>query len=237
MRISSNDVNTVWNGMTAAVRIHGDSFYLTKHGHILANTLQSLFPHMDIHSIRVNVASMSRSVVYYVTPPLAPQKLIIANKFYALKIVADIPSFEHEIQSLKLVEEMWRNERCCQKFYYITNSDELNPTWSISRQYLFMVVAREAAVSDPQYGVIVMRPASRNRLSQVDDTDGAIFGQLLQSLSVAHKVTQREGWYTDYSGRIWVQKGSFQHMCCGRRAFDIIQENDLELYSLVEIDW
>jgi len=106
MRISSNDVNTVWNGMTAAVRIHGDSFYLTKHGHILANTLQSLFPHMDIHSIRVNVASMSRSVVYYVTPPLAPQKLIIANKFYALKIVADIPSFEHEIQSLKLVEEM-----------------------------------------------------------------------------------------------------------------------------------
>mmetsp|Transcript_30373 Transcript_30373/g.41599 ORF Transcript_30373/g.41599 Transcript_30373/m.41599 type:complete len:173 (+) Transcript_30373:521-1039(+) len=139
MRISSNDVNTVWNGMTAAVRIHGDSFYLTKHGHILANTLQSLFPHMDIHSIRVNVASMSRSVVYYVTPPLAPQKLIIANKFYALKIVADIPSFEHEIQSLKLVEEMWRNERCCQKFYYITNSDELNPTWSISRQYLFMV--------------------------------------------------------------------------------------------------
>mmetsp|Transcript_30373 Transcript_30373/g.41600 ORF Transcript_30373/g.41600 Transcript_30373/m.41600 type:complete len:127 (+) Transcript_30373:1077-1457(+) len=110
-----------------------------------------------------------------------------------------------------------------------------------------------------------MRPASRNRLSQVDDTDGAIFGQLLQSLSVAHKagvlhcdlsprnclqfldgswqvvdyglsgaITQREGWYTDYSGRIWVQKGSFQHMCCGRRAFDIVQEND---FNVVEIDW
>jgi len=270
MRISNADVNTVWNGMSAAVRARGDSFYLTKHGRIIANTLQSLFPGVDIHSIRVNVASVSQSVVYYVTPPLAQsKKVFIGEKRYALKIVADVTSFQHEINSLKRVEEIWKNEFPSQNFYYITNSNELTPTWSIPRQYSWLV-AREAAVSDsgdPQYGVIVMYPATRQRLTQFTDADGEIFGQLFRSLSVAHQagvmhcdlsprncllfpdnnwqvvdyglsgvITNREVWFTNYSGRISVQKGSYQHRCCGRRAWDIIQEegNDLDL---VEIDW
>jgi len=267
MRISNADVNTVWNGMTAAVRVQGDSFYLTKHGHIIANTLQSIYPRLDIHSIRVHVAGMSRSVVYYVTPPFAlvTKRVNIAEKSYALKVVADISSFEHEIQSLKRVEEVWINTFPNQKFYYVTNSNMLHPTWSEVQQYSWLV-AHEVAVSDPQYGVIVMLPATKKLITQEDDADGNIFGQLLRCLSVAHHagvlhcdlspsnclqffddswqvvdyglsgfITNREnGWFTNHSGKISVQKGSNQHKCCGRRAFDIVQEND---FNVVEIDW
>lgn len=269
LRISNADVNTVWNGMTAAVRAQNDAFYLTNHGHIIANTLQSLFPGIDIHSIRVNVASVSQSVVYYATPPLAQtKKVIIAEKRYALKIVADAASFEHEILSLKRVEEVWKREFPSQSFYYITNSNELTPTWSTSRQYSWFV-ARESTVGDPRYGVIVMYPATRQRLTQVDDADGEIFGQLFRCLSVAHQAgvlhcdlsprncllfpdynwqvvdyglsgvitNHEEGWFTKYSGRTSVQKGSYQHECCGRRAWDIIEGNESEPLSLVEIDW
>jgi hypothetical protein len=266
LRISNSDVNIVWNGMTAAVENRGDAFFLTKHGRVLANTVQSLFPTLDIHSIRVNVASTSQSVVYYVTAPFSLLDGVhITEKRYALKIVADVTSFRREILALNRVKAVWEERGPNQTFYYLMNSDEHLFCVSSPKKIYSWFVSREAAASEMKYGVIVMLPAYRTPLTTTEDVDGRIFAKLLESLSVAHKagvlhcdlsprnclrfpgdcwqvvdyglsceITQHNGWFTSHSGKVLVQKGSYQHKCCGWTASNIIEEDE-ELE--VEIDW
>eukprot|EP00981_Chlorochromonas_danica_P013616 scaffold6586_cov169-Ochromonas_danica.AAC.1 len=89
-----------------------------------------------------------------------------------------------------------------------------------------------------------MRPALRTRLCDVVDTTGQIYSELLRSLAISHKadyllsidIENRNvgDWMTNYAGRVSIQKHSYQHRCCGQRAFKIISDSE---YSEMEFDW
>ncbi len=95
--------------MVERVQTLGSSFYLSNHAPVIAKTLQEcLFPWKDLHSIRVNVASISQSVVYYITPPdICRSTVTVANKAYALKVMSDADMFTQEVEKLERIKANW----------------------------------------------------------------------------------------------------------------------------------
>ncbi len=259
-KITSSDINAIWNGINDCVQSLGSSFYLTKHAPAIANTLAHLYSNCDLHSIRIHVASVSHATVYYVTPPIAG-KVYADRKQCALKVISDKTQFDHEVSHLKKVKSVWDQDQTG-SFYYITNSDALRSEELKVQSKLYSWF--EASNNDNNHHIIVMEPALRNKLWDLEDTSKA-YSELLRSLSVAHnagilhcdvspnnclqfmdgswqvvdygfsvEIEKREPDWMKSSGNVTIRKNSYQHLCCGYRAFDIISGNDR---NLVEVEW
>ena len=243
--------------MVERVQTLGSSFYLSNHAPVIAKTLQEcLFPWKDLHSIRVNVASISQSVVYYITPPdIGTNHVTVNNKSFAFKVMSDADMFTREVEKLERIKANWTEY---QGFYYITNSDTLFKKLTVETKRNAKYSWFEHSNKDCyDYHVIIMRPAYRTNLLDVVDSTGQIYDELLRSLAVAHKAGvlhcdlspnnclqftdgwqvvdyglsidieyDKEDWMTKYSGYVTIQKNSFQHRCCGHRAFTIVSECD-----------
>jgi serine/threonine protein kinase len=218
-----------------------------------------------MHSIRVNVASVSQSVVYYVTPPIG-KTVNAKEKLYAFKLMSDKSLFEREVEKLNRIKLVWENDISNQDFYYVGNSDSFFQTQGMiatnaSKRYAWLATTSN---QDYSYHIIIMRPALRTKLCDVVDTTGKVYSELLRSLAIAHKagvlhcdlspnnclqftygwqvvdyglsidIEVKEDWMTSYSGRVSIQKGSYQHRCCGDRAFEIISGSE---HRVIEFDW
>ncbi len=259
-KVTSSDINAIWNGINDCVQSLGSSFYLTKHAPAIANTLAYLYPNHDLHSIRIHVAGVSHATVYYVTPPIAGE-VYAYEKQCALKVISDRGQFEHEVTQLEKIKSVWDQYQTV-SFYYKTNSDVLKSEVLkvSSKPYSWF----EASNNDNNHHIIVMQPALKNKLWDLEDTSKA-YSDLLRSLSVAHnagilhcdvspnnclqfmdgswqvvdyglsvQIEKREPDWMTSSGYVTILKNSFQHLCCGYRAFDIISGFDRDL---VEFEW
>ena len=265
-KITNRDVNNIWNGMTDRVRSLGSAFYLTKHAPVIAKTLQCLFPGDDLNSIRINVASCSQSVVYYVTPPDFGKTVNVKRKLYALKVISDKAQYHAEVDKLEKIKIEWEKDISDQRFYYVTHSDSLFKKPGMTIPMIQSKYSWLATSYEEDYHIILMLPALRISLYDVVDTTGQIYSELLRSLAIAHKAgvlhcdlspnnclkfsdgwqvidyglsvnienKDDEDWMTNYSGGVSMQRGSYQHRCCGQRAFEIISESE---HIEIEFDW
>jgi hypothetical protein len=193
MLVSSDDVNVIWNGFSDAVRNQGCSFFMTKHGEAIINTLRRTC-NINLHSIRVNLSNISHSTVYYVTYPSVEGVVSSNVKLYAFKVMSDKTKFDNEIKNLRIIKEKWNF--FYRNFYYITDStdtDNIRTTYPISSivtitnlsyDWFISLNSNLLAGSLAEIGVIIMRPALRKLNSERDDEK--IFGELLESLSIVH---------------------------------------------------
>jgi hypothetical protein len=191
MKVSCNDIDVIWNGVCDAIK-NRDDYYLTSHAKLILHTIPLLNPVVDVHSVRVHVAGVSRSTVYYITfPSQISRKVNTKIKDYAFKVMLNDAEFKKEVNVLKRIKNHWDFP---ESFYYIHDSDSLSSFAQVSpivKKYCWLKNISSCNDTNSRIavnagGVIIMLPASRNRLDTTVDTTGKIFSELLKSLSFAH---------------------------------------------------
>jgi serine/threonine protein kinase len=242
-------VNIIWSAIDRELTRKGSSFYLCEFADVMMRTICTLYPVLDIHSVRVHLAAVSTSPVFYITPP-TDDSVATNAKAFAFKVVENKTKFDKEVSFLK------RIKRAFSSCYYVSDSTTLetdNRTLTCTGDYDWFQLATWKKKSS--YGVIVMKPGSRLRITDVDDTDGSVYSQLFQNLQIVHQcgivhgdistrnfVQFKSGWqiidfefaaeivggdeYLDRYGMISNPKGTYRHYCCGYRAYEMIQSAD-----------
>ena len=199
--IASADVDTVYTGILRAVQKDGSSFYLTKHGPIIMNALSHICS-TSLHEVRVHVAAVSHSTVYYITVPGRGLKYVEKNtKTYALKVMLDTDRFKKESQMLRKIKDKWTiSER---NFYFIGDYDATTNKLVIDdafkgqqcswdANFCWTGLKNKTDVGNLSAGgVLIMHPANRTCLKgaiESETVEGKIFSELFDSLQQAHKM-------------------------------------------------
>jgi serine/threonine protein kinase len=178
--IDNEDINTIWKGFSEKVENEGCSCFLTDHGSAILSLLKTR-QDLNLHSIRVHLADVSNSAVYYITYPVN-NKIDIKKRNEAFKVMTNKKKFKEEKECLEKIKKVWKSNR---KLYYIGNSDDSNEKQfeNVSENYNWFGSLNNIE-SDAK--IIIMLPALR-RSNTRKDTNLLIFSQLLESLSFVHK--------------------------------------------------
>ena len=250
-RVTSVDINNIWNEVCKAVEVVGNSYYLIPEAPIIFQTIQWLNNEVDLHSVRVHVAGISSSPVFYITLPINGN-VIVQAKSWAFKIVIAKDAFTREVLFLKAIKEQWNLEN---DFYYLNDTDTLlneiantghNLRMKKKARYDWLDFSKLAMTG----GIIVMRPGDRDKLRCTIDANGSIFSQLLASLKIAHKASILhcdispsncmkfgDDWQLiDYGlavpmldngyGEVTIEENTYQRVCCGYRVQVLLKDVD-----------
>ena len=271
--LSCDSVNILWNSVCNTVAIRGDSYFLTKEAPMIFSVLHGLAPTTDLHAIRVHLANLSESPVYYVTVPRIGASIVEETDIEgcAIKVVLNRQQFKTEVSMLRKIEESWN---LADDFYYYSDSERLcenkagtlsvRLTADIDRKYCWLKLPKQFPIENG--GIIVMVPGSRTKLNDIKDSTGSVFAQLRDSLRVAHTagilhcdvspnncvlfgncwqvvdyglaVTGTRTANGDLVGNVTIRRNSYQHLCCGYTAFQLINEQlSKSTADTVTVEW
>lgn len=209
MLITDKDVDTIWCGMLQQIGRMGKKYFLTEHAPLIFRTLAKLCPAYDLHSIRVHLASVSRSTVYFITLPEktgSVYKVSTVKKSqdqiaFAFKVVLDNEQFATEVSILNEIARQWVEDGLSYQFYYRANFSALRNTIEFAPGQISCVptVANKAQCGynwvDVPYedstsgGVIIMRQGSRAKLQdEIVASNDKIYSELLECLTRVHKL-------------------------------------------------
>ena len=209
MLITNEDVDTIWCGMLQQIGLIGKRYFLTDHAPLIFRTLAKLCPAYDLHSIRVHVASVSRSTVYFITLPEKTGSVYKVstvkksqNQFaFAFKVVMDNDRFGEEVSILNEIAQQWLEDGLGYQFYYRANFSALRNTIEFAPGQIISVptVANKAQCGynwvDVPYeystsgGVIIMRQGSRAKLQEeIEANNDKVYSDLLECLTRVHKL-------------------------------------------------
>lgn len=206
MLITSENVDDIWCGILDQIGRVGKKYFLTEQAPLIFRTLAKLCPAYDLHSIRVHVASVSRSTVYFITLPekkstvyqVSTVKRDQSDVSFAFKVVMDVERFANEVSFLKKLACKWNDDGRGNQFYYrgfFSDSGciEIAPGHTIFQSskankaiccYNWIDVPYE---NSPPGGVIIMRQGSRVKIEEViQGNNDKIYSELLDSLTLAH---------------------------------------------------
>lgn len=189
--ISSEMVDSIWNGYTA-MSARQSSYYLNEDAPYIIRALHNVVDKsVDLHSVRVTVADISMSTVYYITVPSTRNTLYVnrKTKTYAFKIVRQQDKFDKEVQLLRRVKAQWdaNSNTIGRKFYYLCDSGDYGKYQTHGeRASNYSWLPRDDPSVILPGGVIIMQPGVRERNISIG-MEKFVFPQLLESVLQAHE--------------------------------------------------
>lgn len=209
--VEPTTVDHIYSSLRDVVDKEGPQYYLTSHAPLIFNALKLINQEIlapptanpQLLRVRVHVAVVSNTTVYYVTP--CKNGVVCADKkVFAFKVVTDTENFERETDFLDRIAGSW-TASSLGPFYYLGRYNHTYCTINFTddgRQTVqtsasFYTTARTEAVEwlsgdlmpQGEGGVIIMRAAERTGPECNNKESLSLkFCQLFASLRVAHQL-------------------------------------------------